>query len=845
MANPGQEDADGDGIGDACAPPEINNCAGNDLIFVVDGSGSVGSAGWAQTQDFLVDLVQGIDGGPGGIRYGIVRFSNGAQSLYHFYNSQDPAVISNFIYGMSWPNSVTHTRTGLERAINDFNAYSTPERDKFIVMVTDGVPYPTSYNPCNAPSLAPVLSGLGIDIKVIGVGDFDINQLSCLNNGSNFFEVASFNDLSAIADDIFVAIDADMDGVDDCVQGTDLDGDGWYSENGDCDDSDPAIHPNAIEVCDGVDNNCDGVFLPAEITDDDGDGFTACDDCNDGDPTIFPGATEVCDGVDNNCDAIVDEGCDDDGDGVFNELDNCPVTANADQADSDGDGEGDACDDCNALSGLANFDEGNCNCDAGYYAVTDEINGQTVITGCQICPAGSYCPDGLNAYLCPAGKYSALEGQTVCDDCEAGSFSSSAGATSCQPCPAGFFNPNTGASQCTACPGGKFQPETGATECLDCCAGTNSPAGSTSCDPGAWSDWSACSEACGGGTRERTRPVTQYNAGTVSCATETETEACNTQPCPIDCVVGEWSEWSACSSVCNGISTRTRPILVEPQFGGAACPPTIETMPCNEFPDDDGDGYCTALDCDDTNSDVYPGAPELCDGLDNDCDGAVDEDFLDTDGDSMADCIDPDDDNDGCEDSVDDNPTTASGDSDCDGVADDCDVCPDGDDSMDANGDGIADCSQLLPYGEYSGDWKCKNNKINICHNGNTLCINKNALPAHFNNHGDAVGPCQSCGGQNLVAPGNHFDVGASLEMEIFPNPASSTINLHLHGLENGDAVLSIFDQLGREVLRQDLEAGTHALTLDLPEDEFANGKYFVRLVSGEAVLTKMLQVQF
>jgi len=132
----------------------------------------------------------------------------------------------------------------------------------------------------------------------------------------------------------------------------DGDGDGFFGGEGlclceatethtsavsdDCNDADDAVHPDADEVCDGADNDCnltiddspidgdvyyvdvdgDGYGTPFEggiefrFCDDPGAGYsTTDDDCDETDADRHPGADEVCDGIDNNCSDEVDDGC--------------------------------------------------------------------------------------------------------------------------------------------------------------------------------------------------------------------------------------------------------------------------------------------------------------------------------------------------------------------------------------------------------------------------------------------------------------------------------------------------------------------------------------------------------
>jgi hypothetical protein len=104
---------------------------------------------------------------------------------------------------------------------------------------------------------------------------------------------------------------------------------------GDCDDVHPTAHPDGIEVCNGIDDDCDGTIdgpgLPgcvAYYLDADGDGYgdgkqwkCYCGpfggyttpekgDCDDANPATHPGAKEICDEQDNDCDGLTDEDAD-------------------------------------------------------------------------------------------------------------------------------------------------------------------------------------------------------------------------------------------------------------------------------------------------------------------------------------------------------------------------------------------------------------------------------------------------------------------------------------------------------------------------------------------------------
>ncbi len=118
-------------------------------------------------------------------------------------------------------------------------------------------------------------------------------------------------------------------------------------DDSDCQDTSALYHPGAEEAdcADPNDYNCDG---SVGFEDADSDGFAACQECDDADPDVNPDAAEVCDGIDDDCDGTIDQDA---------------VDAETWYADFDGDGYSDlesAVADCEPPAGFQEATDDDC-----------------------------------------------------------------------------------------------------------------------------------------------------------------------------------------------------------------------------------------------------------------------------------------------------------------------------------------------------------------------------------------------------------------------------------------------------------------------------------------------------
>ncbi|MFM7203562.1 MAG: MopE-related protein [Myxococcota bacterium] len=461
------------------------------------------------------------------------------------------------------------------------------------------------------------------------------------------------------------AAEVPYDGIDQDCSGADLidvDNDGvsgTQAGGGDCNDNNPNINPNVSEVCDGIDNNCSGAAdenatdASTYYADADGDSYgsststtqsctqptgfvSRAGDCNDSAAAINPAASEVCDAVDNNCNGQLDEGVkntyyqDLDGDKFGNpNVSTQACTAPAGYVTNNTD--------CNDTSAAAN-PSATETCDLIDNDCDSQVDEGVKTTFYQDSDGDTYGNPSATTQACtaPSGY---VTNNTDCND-----TSAAANPTASETCDLidndcdtqvdegvqntyyqdldgdKFGNPNASTQACTA-PAGYV---TNNTDCAD---------NSVTVYPGATEFCNNIDDDCDGTADENAGTVWYRDADGDTFGDGKSTLTACTKPSgyvsnDLDCNDSNANIKPGATETCNGLDDDCDTQL-------------DEGVTTTFYKDGDGDGYgvstttlqaCSkpsgyatvAGDCDDTKSSVSPGATEICDGIDNDCDSKID-----------------------------------------------------------------------------------------------------------------------------------------------------------------------------------------------------------------------------
>ncbi len=329
----------------------------------------------------------------------------------------------------------------------------------------------------------------------------------------------------------------------------------WANNN--CGAAVPDVFSSTQTLCD------------AEVVDNDGDGFDNTQDCNDDNPDINPGAMEVCDGLDNNCNGQIDEGFD---------LGSAPLVSCAQSTSS-------------TVTFIWNSDpaieEYEIYINGNFITTTNDL--MYVITGLDEDEDVSITLVAILVNGCPNLSSSLVCAATAMQDADGDGYDTSVDCNESDP------NINPGATE--VCDGIDNNCDGQIDEGFQLTTAPN-----ITCSPAATSIEFSWDSQSG---------VQEYEL-----IVETPSGIFNVVSIGTEFLVDQLADGDKVTFSVTAISSEN-------------CPSATSTICCSAsaIQDADGDGYDNTADCDDTNPAINPDAIEECDGVDNNCDGQIDEGF--------------------------------------------------------------------------------------------------------------------------------------------------------------------------------------------------------------------------
>ncbi|MEO1262504.1 MAG: MopE-related protein [Bacteroidota bacterium] len=634
----------------------------------------------------------------------------------------------------------------------------------------------------------------------------------------------------------------------------DMDG---FTVDVDCNDNNPNVFPGATEVCNGIDDNCDGQIdeglLSTFYLDSDGDGFgnaamslqdcsapanyvTNSDDCDDSNPNINPDETESCNGLDDNCDGNIDEG-----------------VQTTYYLDSDGDGFGNAAMSILDCSAPTNYVTNDQDCDD---SDVNEFPGQVwYVDG-----DGDGVGDGTSQVSCerPMGLFLATELSAADGDCNDNDPTTFPGAN--EICD-GIDNNCNGMTDENVVfqdyfldgDGDGFGAGTAVNDCVS--PGTNYVLQSGDCNDSDPSVNPGADEACNGLDDNCNGQIDEGVLSTFFLDSDGDgfgDAASSLQDCSAptnyvtnsdDCNDADPAVFPGATEVCDDVDNDCDGMIDE----------GLSTL--QYFIDSDGDGFGTGMavldcqspganyvtqagDCDDSNPAINPGASESCNGLDDNCNGQIDEGvlstfFLDSDGDgfgdaasSVQDCSAPANYVSNSDDCNDADPAVFPGATEsCNGVDDNCDGQIDegltttyyADSDMDGFGDPnnfAQECD--LPPGFVENSDDCDDSNPGI--NPNATEIPNNGID-------------EDCDGMD--DPSN-VDELAELGIRVYPNPVSDFI--YLENVPAAGFHVEMINLVGQRVLSN--QSLNHS---QINASQLVDGAYFLKITETSTMRKKVV----